>query len=96
MLVLSKGKHASFEDHKRWGSYWIILIFLRVVVFEVFEIVPSALSTIVLLIRVLITAYMMLPQTKGSLVIWNKYLTNDEVINSVKARVAGFAGGKKQ
>lgn len=95
-LVLSKGKNGSTEDHKRWGAYWIIMVFLRVIVFQVLDQLPSALSTIVLLIRVLITAYLVLPQTKGSVTLWNKFLADEGFINNLKAKFGKLAGSKAE
>ena len=95
LWTLSKGKNASNVDHRRWGAYWITFAFLRFLVFPVLDHVPGFLETIMQILRLAMILYLVLPQTKGSLVVWNKVLTNESLLTHITTKVADI-GSKVQ
>ena len=86
MNVLAKAPHICWDDYKRWGSYWICVGVLRAVSEILISVLPNFAFTAVLFIRVCATLYLGLPQTKGSLIVWNDYLTDKAKIEMAKAK----------
>ena len=92
LLLISATQNFSGEEFTRWGSYWLTFALLNKFAFEILSILPSALSTVLLFIRVLVILYLVLPQTRGSEVVWNKFFRNEEMRKKFKSSIGEFAG----
>jgi len=92
LLLVSKEKNFSSEEYLRWGSYWISLVALEKGLFEVLDILPEALDIVLLLIKVVAILFLVLPQTKGSEMIWHKVFRNTEFHSRVKSQVGSIIG----
>jgi len=84
LSLINSGKGTPTE-YKKWGSYWIVLAIIKKIIFGLLEFLPSVLAPPLLFIRVCIILYLWLPFTEGSLLIWNKFFGNQEVMKKVKA-----------
>ncbi len=96
LSLLHTGAKPNSEEYKKWGVYWILYVFLKKGVFAVLSLLPSFLSGIFLLLRVTIIAYLVLPQINGSLFVWNNYLNNKDIWDSVKGFIKKVLSTKAQ
>jgi len=87
LSLFIKGSKPSSEDYKRWGAYWILYVLMKKGLFGLLSFLPSFLSGILLLLRVAIIAYLVLPQLNGSLFVWNNYLNNKDVLESMRSNI---------
>jgi len=92
LAIISSGK-SNTEEYKKWGSYWISFAILKKVVFAALNILPSALNPVLLFVRVIAILYLWLPFTNGSLMLWNKFINNQDYLNTAKGLV-GMAVSK--
>ena len=92
LLLISAAQNFSGDEFTRWGSYWLTFVVLNKFVFEILSILPSALSTVLLLIRVAAILFLVLPQTRGSEIVWNKLFRNEEMRRKLKSSIGDLAG----
>lgn len=87
LCVLSKFKSVnSQEDYKRWMSYWVCVGIVQSGLSCISGLAPNFAQTAVNFVRTCALLFLGLPQTKGSLLIWNKYLTNEVFIGKVELK----------
>jgi len=89
-LMTLKDSQKDLNAYKKWASYWVSYALLKKVVFVVFGILPSFLSTIILFLRVAAALYLWLPQTNGSFTVWDKIICNPETLAAIKQRLGGL------
>jgi len=95
LSLITKGSKPNPEDYTRWGAYWILYVVLKKVVFVALSILPGFLSGILLLLRVAIIAFLVLPQLNGSLFVWNNYLNNKDIWENVRSFVSNAISKNK-
>ena len=78
LVQKEKKKEYETDELKRWMTYWVVLSIFHLI-FPMLNCLKYLSSTIVSIIKLALVLYISLPQTKGSLKLYEKYINNTEI-----------------